>query len=322
VALILALGVLAGCGREREPAEGPAPDTAAVTWPPAPPLLGDARYWEARRVVVVAVYGRGSGAPDSVRVVDDGGDAARAASLRARLETALARNAGLTVGQEVDQYFYALDPLALSVSDRGRLALPAFARARLRQPPFADWLDAVERQDSAMTLDSFLAAWTAAIPEVPAPAALRDEFMAGKASAGVLAVSPDSQYVLDPFAGFEIDRQGRLLRDADAGYALFDARTGDRLTHEVGTGWVFDLGGWVDARRFLLAGWVQLDWPGNASGAPWVTASAPALVIGDLERRITVVYVSAPAGARPLRDLRARTAAVRGRAYPSIVSTR
>ena len=274
-------------------------------WPPNHPS-GWGQYWTSRRILTIVAYRSHRGTLDSTVVLDNAGSPASADSVRRSIERALR----VREGDPVEFLQICLDSSAHSFPDRQ--GVPGFVARRLSSGLFHEWMKGLDPRDPKGARDGFAAV---SVDSFFAPGfrnALSGPYAENKKRFGLLAISPESTYVLDSFAEVGFDSVGTPEYDAEGwGYGVIDAKSGDVLAwSETGP---FHLGGWIDKTRFLLVGQVRLDSPVKIPGT-YLFAFAPMICVGDVEKHVVVSYLGQPIDS----DVQARLNGVRHLAYPRI----
>jgi hypothetical protein len=279
---------------------------SAAPWPPAH-TPGWQEYWSTRRIVTIAAYRSSRDVLDSTVVLDNAGRPAAADSVRRLTARALAKRGG----DPVEYVQVALDSSARSFP--GRQGIPEFVARRLSSGHFREWISALDPQNPKRAMDGFIAQ---AVDTLIAPGiknALKGPLVDDKAARGLLAASPDSTYILDPFAEVEISSAGAAMYDADDGYGVFDAKNGDILAWNVGTSFGFNLGAWIDRDRYILLGTVRMDNPVRIP-KDFLYVVVPTITVGDMKRRVAVSYLGRPLDYRQGE----RLGRVQSAAYPRV----
>jgi hypothetical protein len=114
-----------------------------------------------------------------------------------------------------------------------------------------------------------------------------------KKSLGMISVSPNQSWELDPFAGVDVTQDGKLDADVDGGFMIYPATGPGRVRQLVlGTPVTWCSGEWIDDYRFVVTAneETQLD-----SG---VSYRAPVLYLGDVRssKYTRIVGPSVPIG--------------------------
>ena len=167
--------------------------------------------------------------------------------------------------------------------------LPGAVESALERGHPAAWLRAHAEVDAQVTLEDFVRYETRAIYRYPLadryPGLLRSSQAQAKANFGILSPSPDERWVLDPFVGTEIYENGRMERDVDPGFQIYDARSGDCVYYDIGL--MVDLCFWLDDRTFVLLGHQHVYPPGEGFGF------VPGVWVGDVEAGLITAYLGA-----------------------------
>jgi len=215
-------------------------------------------------------------------------------------------------GDPVEYVHVALDSSAQSFS--GRQGIPDFAARPFSSGKFRQWIKALDPQGPRRAWDSFMAVSVDSFVAPGIQNKLAEPFVENKKRLGLLAISPGSSYVLDPFAEVEFDSDGSPGYDAEGwGYGVMDAKSGDVLAWSDMMG-PFFLGGWIDNNRFLLVGWSRLDSPVRIPGTYLGVVLAPLICVGDMRHHLLVSYLG-----RPIDDaVLARLRHVQSAAYPRV----
>ena len=104
----------------------------------------------------------------------------------------------------------------------------------------------------------------------------------------------------------------------DEGYAIYDARTGDRLSYwKIGPFLRVDLARWVTRSVFVLLGEYCVEHP-KSTAENWVEAWVPAVWVGDVESERMVIYVGVPTLPIYRVPLERKLAKVRASVYPNV----
>jgi hypothetical protein len=276
-------------------------------WPPAHvPGWRQFSYWDSRKIVTIAAYRSDRETLDSTVVIDNAGRAASADSIRRIVEHSLRKRKG----DAVEYVQVALDSSARWFP--GRQGIPDFAAGRLSSGHFHEWMRALDPQNPKRAQDGFIAQITDSIIGPGIRNALKGAEIANKATRGLLAWSPDSSYVLDPFAEVEISSSGAAMYDADDGYAVYDAKSGDILGWSVGAEFGFHLGSWISKDRFVLLGTMRADSPVRVPKTS-LYVIVPIIYVGDMKRRVGVTYLGRAIDAGTTRLGHAQSAA-----YPKV----
>jgi hypothetical protein len=280
---------------------------STAPWPPAHvPGWRQHSYWDSRQIVTIAAYRSHGGTLDSTVVIDNAGRAASADSVRRLTERALR----MRTGNRVEFVQVALDSSARWFP--GRQGLPEFAVRGFKSGHFREWAHALDPRNPERALNGFIAQTADTLVAPGIPHALKERHVKQREARGLLATSPDSSYVLDPFATTEISSTGAVGHDDVGGYALFDRKSGD-VRASVGAGVSFDLGGWISKDQFLLVGRMRVDSPVHYHGEqPFVIA--PVIVVGDVNRRVAATYFGRPIDSATS----SRLTSVRSAAYPQV----
>jgi hypothetical protein len=286
---------------------------AAAAWPTraAPPAADSAHaaprgleaaraasmhYWQRRRIVSIQIDVDSTGLPRDVRVLADHGPPGAADSLLAvvrgwRAPREWLRWRGPRPADRRAVAAFALDRTESQAWGRPGAALPAELRRALADSDLACWMQVWQAVDARFSAADFIAQGSVPLREERWPAdLLRSPALAVKSRYGLLLPSPGGRWVLDPFQGIDVDARGRLGYDVDTGYAIYDARTGERWFYDVGTTWSIAVVAWLGPERLLLAGSMHAPNPVGRSEPVWV----PFLREVRLDERIWIEYLGAP----------------------------
>lgn len=297
VPLIL-LAALAACGSgsrsqteeatkadQAEPAA--IPQVAASSgWAPKGP------YWIAYPAVFVDVACDSAGIVVAADTLYSAGTAAGIDSVLNRVREIrfdVRRSAG-RVGRRVrevpsDITIHFVVPCLVHGHD-GNAAQPLVTREELETAGLGPWLSVWKELIPDWPIETWRDEWTGKLYEPAESTVVDDREMVAR---GMVSVSPDSAWRIEPFVGTEITPDGKILRDVDSGFSVY--RSGgerQRVRSQVmGTSVRYDAANWIDSKRFVVAGMerVDLSYEGRV-----LTYSAPMLIVGNVDSlRVTGV---------------------------------
>jgi hypothetical protein len=270
---------------------------------------GSEKYWQRRRIVYLELVVDASGRAHA-RVLADHGPAGAADSL---LQVVRGWRLTPKAVESPTVAAFALDRTESQAWGRPGVSLPPVVRAALAQDDFACWMAAWTTVDERFSASDFIARGPTPLRETPwAADLLRNPELETKERFGLLRTAPGGRWVLDPFQGIDVDANGRLANDVDTGFAVYDARTGERWFYDVGgTVWSIALAQWLGPERFLVAGRTEAPSPGGFDPV-W----APFLREVRLDERVSIEYLGAPLPQRDMTDWVPAQERCWRRAYP------
>lgn len=133
---------------------------------------------------------------------------------------------------------------------------------------------------------------------------------------GMVSISPDGVWGLDPFYGAGVSEDGRVGYDVDGGYTLYRRGETGYRQQVTGTSSAYDAAGWIDSTRFVVAA-TEGTWLGYPPGTG-VSFRAPLLILGDVSHP-EVLYLEAPPIPVPVMEqVMKRLDAYRHQRYPKV----
>lgn len=161
----------------------------------------------------------------------------------------------------------------------GNAPPPLVTGEELEMAGLGRWLSIWKELIPDWPVETWRYEWTSKLYEPAESTVVDDRKMV---ALGMVSVSPDAAWRIEPFMGAEITPDGKILRDVDSGFSVY--RSGgkrQRVRHQVtGTPVRYDVADWIDSKRFVVAGMqmVDLGYEGNV-----LTYSAPMLILGNVD---------------------------------------
>ncbi len=212
---------------------------------------------------------------------------------------------------------FALDRRAEAAGAEAGSRLPPAVRDTLTLGSLRPWADGWREIDPEFSLDDFISPGPVPLSEGGWPDSLNEPDLVGREARGMLRVSADGRWVLDPFAGVRFAPEDAESLYANQGFSLACKDAGRRCYHQLSPHSRVWLATWLDNDTFLALGLIELSHTGSGKGAK-KAFSAPAIWLGEPETGTITLFRGAPITPEERPAVRAFELRLRKEAFPKV----